>query len=69
LLAEEERGKTKKQKAKIFNPTKLRRKLSTYLSSCEVERMLGLAMFYFFSSKQGRERICRLTMGNPEFRR
>jgi hypothetical protein len=62
-------GKNQKRKAKIFNPTKVRRKLSTYLSSCEVERMLGLAMFYFFSSKQGRERTSRLTMENPKFLR
>jgi hypothetical protein len=30
--------------------------------------MLGLTMFYFFSSKQGRERTCLLTPENPEFR-
>jgi hypothetical protein len=62
-------GKNKKTKSQNINPTKLRRKLSTYLSSCEVERMLGLKMFYFSSSKQGRERTCRLTIENPEFRR
>jgi hypothetical protein len=54
----------KKKKAKIFNPTKLRRKLSTYLSSCKVERM-AWQFIYFSQASRGEKELADLQWKIP----
>jgi hypothetical protein len=59
-------GKNQKNKAQNIQPYKIETQTLNIFMLLKVERMLGLTIFYFFSSKQGREK--NLPAYNGKFR-